>query len=164
MGIWQLVFLGIVFLIWLLAVFMAFLRVPPLPTKAESLKDLFDLAKIKPNEVVVDLGCGDGRMLQIARDQYGAKISGWELNPVMWYLAKLRLGKKADIRMANLWTAPIQEADIVFVFLLPSLMSKVEKVIWPKLKPGTRIITNAFILPTTQPTTSKNKIYIYTKM
>ena len=163
MEIWQWIIWGIILLIWLYAVWMAFLRVPPLPTKAESLKDLFNLAQIKPNELVVDLGCGDGRMLQIARDQYDAKIAGWELNPVMWQLAKSHLGKNADIKMANLWTAPIQEADLVFIFLIPSLMHKAEKIIWPKLKPGGRLITNAFTMPTLEPTASKNKIHMYVK-
>ena len=142
---------------------MVFLRVPPLPTKAESLKDLFDLAQIKPSERIFDLGCGDGRVLQIARDQYSAEVSGWELNPVMWYLSKLRLGKSSDIRWANLWSAPLHEADVVFIFLIPSLMQRAEKRLWPKLKPGARIITNAFVMPTLQPTASKNKIHLYVK-
>ncbi|MBU1092530.1 hypothetical protein KJ836_02595, partial [Patescibacteria group bacterium] len=71
--------------------------------------------------------------------------------------------KEADIRMANLWTAPVQEADLVFIFLIPSLMHKAEKIIWPKLKPGARLITNAFVMPTLEPTASKNKIHMYVK-
>jgi len=139
------------------------LRVPPVPSRAIDLADAFGLAGIRPGERVFDLGAGEGRVLKQARDKYGARVSGWELNPVVWVLAKWQLGIASDMRLANLWTAPISEADVVFTFLMRDLMGKVEQEIWSKMKPGARLVSNSFVLPNVTPTATSGDVFLYQK-
>jgi len=163
MDIWHWLGFGCAVFLWLAGIIILWLGVPPLPSRAIKLKAAFALAKIKPKEKVFDLGAGDGRVLQIARDKYGAQVAGWELHPLMWLIAKFRLGRNSDVHLANLWTAPVEEANVVFVFLMPQLMSRVHKVIWSKLKPGARLISNSFPMLEEKPTQCDNGVYLYVK-
>jgi len=163
MGMWQWLIIIFVVLVWAIGVIILWLGVPPLPSRRQKINQFFTLARILPNERVFDLGAGDGRVLQISRDRYQAKISGWELHPLLWLLAKWRLGGTADIRLANLWRAPIEEADVVFVFLMPRLMLRVQKLIWPRLRPGARLISNSFPLPDEDPQEIADGVYLYIK-
>jgi len=151
---------GILFLACLM---VAWLRVPPVPSRKQELDIAFDLAGIKPKELVIDLGAGDGRVLQIARDKYLARIMGWEINPPIWLLAKLRLGINTDVRMADLWKADVSDADVVVVFLMANLMDRAERQIWAKMKPGARLVSNAFRMPNVVPTEEIEGVYLYIK-
>ena len=163
MDIWFWLIFILVVLLWLIGIVVLLLGVPPKPSRQSELDQFFVLAKIRPGERVFDLGAGDGRVLQITRDKYGAQISGWELHPLIWLMAKCRLGKDSDIRLASLWGARVEEADVVFVFLMPMFMSKVQKIIWAKLKPGARLVSNSFPMLQEKPTESCGGVYLYVK-
>jgi len=151
---------GVLLLICLAVVW---LRVPPVPSLKRDLDRAFRFAQIKSGEVVFDLGAGYGRVLQIARDRYGARIFGWELNPPIWFLAKLRLGWNSDIELADLWQAPVEKADVVFIFLMANLMDRAERQIWAKMKPGSRMVSNAFAMPGVKPDSEEEGVYLYIK-
>jgi SAM-dependent methyltransferase len=149
--------------VFLACLMVVYLRVPPVPSRRQELEIAFELADIKPNELVVDLGAGDGRVLQVARNRYGARIMGWEISPPVWLLAKLRLGLGSDVWLANLWKADVSDADVVFVFLMAELMGRVESEIWAKMKPGARMISNAFKMPNVAPAEMRDGVYLYVK-
>lgn len=142
---------------------VGYLRVPPVPTRRQELDVVLELANIGLGERVVDLGCGDGVLLEKALSM-GARIQGWEMNPFVWLLAKLRLGWSEDIRLANLWSADVGDADVVYTFLMPQLMTRVERDIWSKMKVGARLVSNAFPMPTVKPTKTLDGVYLYIRI
>lgn len=148
-------------LLWLTGALVLWFRVPPVPSVQQAIDEGLAVAQIKTGELVVDLGAGDGRVLQVAQNQYGARVEGWELHPVMWWLAKLRLRPNGKVHLANLWTAKIEDADLVFVFLMPKLMERVEREIWPRMKSGARLVSNSFPLPNERPVTQRGRAYLY---
>lgn len=97
--------------------FVAFFGAPYVPTLNAELKRAFtELYPLKPSDVVVDLGSGDGRVLLEAA-RHGAKAFGYELNPLLVVISKLRLSSKADIRLADMWSVTLPaETTLVYVF------------------------------------------------
>lgn len=150
-------------ILWLALALIALLQVPPLPTRKQEMDVAFGLANVQPGELVIDLGAGDGRFLQQAARRYKAVTQGWEIHPIMWLIAKMRLGWGADIRLANLWKADVSRADVVFIFLMARFMGRVEAELWSKMKPGARLVSNTFILPGVVPTQEQDGVYLYVK-
>ena len=97
--------------------FVAFFGAPYVPTLNAELKRAFtELYPLKPSDVVVDLGSGDGRVL-LEASRHGAKGYGYELNPLLVLISKLRLGSKADIQLADMWSATLPaQTTLVYVF------------------------------------------------
>ena len=86
--------LGLSLLIFLLALLWilvpAFYGLPPVPTKPERIRKALKLANLQPDEVLYDLGAGDGRVLLIAARDFGAKAIGIEVGPIQCALIWLR--------------------------------------------------------------------------
>lgn len=137
---------------------------PFLPTTRKRVKQMIKIAKIKEGQKVYDLGCGDGRIVFAAAKE-GATAVGLELSiPVyIWAKVKAIFYPKVTIRYRDFWTQNYEDADIIFCFLLVQTMEKLEKDIWPTLKPGCKVISNSFRLPNIKPTYDKDGIRVYTK-
>jgi hypothetical protein len=154
--------LGLFVIVVLLPMGLAvmWLRIPPVPTRKKEEDLIFKMANLKPGEVFYDLGAGEGKLVKRALAEYKAKAWGWELNPPVWFLGWL---KTRRMNLGDLWQAPVEHADVVVTFLMPSVMRRVEQEIWPKLKPGARLISNAFALPGVTPTKTEGWVYLYQK-
>jgi len=123
---------------------------PFVPTPMNRVKKMLELAKIKKNSRVYDIGCGDGRIVYLANKLYGAKATGFELSPLVYILAlikKLIWHSKAEIKFADYKMEDISDADIIFCYLLPETLAKVQKLIANQVKPGTKFISYAFPIP-----------------
>lgn len=120
---------------------------------------MVSLAHLKPGMIVYDLGSGDGRVLVEAAKR-GAKPVGVEMNPFLVLLCRL---KKLNVRWQNLWNADISEAQVVFVYLLPHHMNKLERKLKKELKPGSLIVSNSFIFPhwNILRKDEKNHVYVF---
>ena len=90
---------------------------PYVPSLRGELKHAFKkLYALGPNDVVVDLGSGDGQVL-VEAARYGARGYGYELNPLLVLISRLRLRRKATIQLANMWQVTLPEATtLVYVF------------------------------------------------
>src|ERR1043166_8464135 len=109
----------LIFLLW--ALIPALYGLPPVPTKPERIYKALQLANLQPNEVLYDLGAGDGRVLLIAAREFGAKAVGVEVGPIQCALIWLRvvvsgLGNQIQVRWANFYKADLRHADVVFVY------------------------------------------------
>ena len=123
---------------------------PFVPTPMKRVRKMVELAKIKPGQVVYDIGCGDGRFVYLAANLYGAKATGIELSPLVYVYAMIRKlfwRSKAKIIFGDFKMMDISDADIIFCYLLPETLKKIQPDLDKKLKTGTRIISYAFNIP-----------------
>lgn len=143
----------------------AFLELPYVGAKKESIKTIIRLANIKKGETVIDLGSGDGRLLFEAAKS-GAFGEGYEINPYMIILSKLKRSLKGfdqQVKIINhsFWKADLKIADVIFVYSLRSKMKKFEDFIYKNAAKGTRVIVNTNPFPNKKPAKSIGKIFLY---
>jgi SAM-dependent methyltransferase len=127
------------------------------PTPEALVKTMLDMAKVTPKDVVMDLGSGDGRTV-IEASRRGATAIGVEYNPDMVDLAKRNAAaagvKTATIIQGDLFEADLSKADVITMFLLPTINLKLRPSIL-ELRPGTHIVSNTFNMDDWQPDESK---------
>lgn len=147
-----LIFIALV-LLTLSIVILFVIRVPYAPTPKQMIKKIIDELNIKPGQIVYDLGCGDGRFL-LAAEAKGAAAVGFELSPVVFIKAKLtKFLKKSKIkvRYRNFYKADIADADVVFCFLVDTVMAKTEVKLKKELKAGAKVVSYGFAFPDWEP-------------
>lgn len=123
--LWGLV--GLLFASFLMIVFRG---APYVPTLKNDINRLFTVYRFKKNDVLVDLGSGDGRIV-IAAAERGIPVVGYELNPFLAVLSRLRLKsaklQNAKIKFGDFWTSSLpDETAVVFVFLAGPFMLKLD--------------------------------------
>ncbi len=120
------------------------------PTPAELVEKMLDMAKVTPQDIVMDLGSGDGRNI-IAAAKRGATSIGVEFNPDMVALSN-RLAKEAGVAgkatfiEGDMFTADISKASVMALFLLPDNLTKLRDKFY-NLRPGSRLVLNTFAIP-----------------
>jgi SAM-dependent methyltransferase len=124
------------------------------PTTPELVEKMLDMAAVTPQDVVMDLGSGDGRNI-IAAAKRGARGVGFEYNPDMVALSE-RLAREAGVAdkaafvQGDMYEADISNATVMALFLLPSNLEKLRDK-FLRLKPGSRIVMNTFAIPEWEP-------------
>jgi precorrin-6B methylase 2 len=118
-----------------------------LPTAQSLVDKMLDLAKVTPQDFVIDLGSGDGRTV-ITAAKRGARAMGIEYNPDMVELSKRNAAKegvadKTQFMKADLFESDFSKATVITMFLLTDINLKLRPTIL-NLKPGTRIVSNTF--------------------
>jgi SAM-dependent methyltransferase len=117
------------------------------PTPAELVEKMLDMAAVTPQDFVMDLGSGDGRNI-IAAAKRGARAVGVEYNPDMVALSRKRaqeagVADKATFIEGDMFTADISKANVLALFLLPDNLDKLRDK-FLALRPGSRIVLNTF--------------------
>jgi SAM-dependent methyltransferase len=117
------------------------------PTAQALVDKMLDMAKMTPQDFVVDLGSGDGRTV-ITAAKRGATALGVEFNPKMVALSRQNAEKegvagKATFVEGDIFQTDFSKANVVTMFLLPDLNVRLRPTLL-KMKPGTRIVTNSF--------------------
>jgi SAM-dependent methyltransferase len=118
------------------------------PTPQDVVDKMLELAKVKKTDVLYDLGCGDGRIVVTAAKKYGCKATGFDVDPMrikesQENVAKNKVGKLAKIEQKDIFTLDLSKADVVTLYLLPSLNVRLIPQL-EKLKPGSRIVSHDF--------------------
>ncbi|MBU1089678.1 50S ribosomal protein L11 methyltransferase [Patescibacteria group bacterium] len=143
--------LGVFLLLALFYFFTAgFFRSPFIPSNRKTIEKMLRVAKIKKGERVIDLGCGDGRIVFLAEKKFHAKAEGYEISIFVWLLAQInRFFKcaKSKIYRRNFFEADLRRADVVFCYLLPEVMKKLSPKFKRELKHGARVVSASFSLP-----------------
>ena len=124
--------------------------VPYVPTRKRVAKKMIEVAGLKPGEHVVDLGCGDGRLLLYAERAAHVRGVGFELAPLVYFLARIRkliTHAKYTLHFQNLFKADLHDADVIFCYLIPEIMPRLVEKILKECKKGTRVISNTFKIP-----------------
>ena len=125
------------------------LDVPYVPTPQEVVDRMLQLGKVKTGEYHIDLGSGDGRIAVTSAAKHGARSLGVDLNPVRIEEARAN-AKKAGVsdrvtfELKNLFETDISRADIVTMYLLPSVNIDLRPKVLRDMWPGTRVVSHAF--------------------
>jgi len=126
---------------------------------------------MSPGQRLVDIGCGDGRVLRAARKRYGVACLGFEVNPIAYLKAMvLTLGRAGiEIRYRNFWSADLAGTDVVSCYLFPDVMRRLGAKLAAELAEGARVISFNFPIPGWKPQATlraasklhNDPIYIY---
>jgi len=125
-------------------------KVPYVPISSQDIKHLFAEIKLDSDKILYDLGCGDGRVMLAAYKKYQIKGIGFEINPFVFWLAKIRTffyRQKIHIHCKNLFKQDFKNADYFFLYLIPELANEVSNKLLSEAKPNTLIISYKFPLP-----------------
>jgi ribosomal protein L11 methylase PrmA len=125
------------------------LDVPYVQTSPAVVDRMLAMGHVGKNDVVIDLGCGDGRIVIEAVRKHGARGIGYDIDPERVDEARKNarragVSDRATFEVQDLFTAPIGEADLVTVYLLPPVMDRLAPRLRRELRPGTRIVSHSF--------------------
>lgn len=139
---------------------------PWIPSSRALVDTMLDLAEVQPDELVYDLGCGDGRIIISAARDYQARAVGIELDPLraLWCRIRvrvLRLQDRIEIIRGDLFQEDLSEADVVICYLLPEATERLQDKLLTELKPGTRVVSNTFLFPGMRESRSSGKARLY---
>lgn len=124
---------------------------PFVPTPKLAVKKMIKEANIKDGDKIYDIGCGDGRVLNEASKEKKINAIGFELSPLVFLLAiikKIYWRSKAKIIFGDFKTKNFNNADIIFCYLLPETLAKLEPKLSRELKKGAKVISYAFPIHT----------------
>ncbi len=143
----------------------ALLGAPYLPVLGRDTRSLLDLAGVKEGEMLLDLGCGDGKLLRAAAKRKVRGV-GYEINPIVWLVAKILCWPDRElisVHFGNYWKASWPVCDVIYVFLIDRYMPKLDLALSRQLKRPTRVVSYVFEIPgkTAVRSTSNAKLYIY---
>ena len=118
------------------------------PTPQKVVDKMLEMAQVTKDDLVYDLGCGDGRIVVTAAQKYGCKAIGYDINPKRVResranVKKNNVGDLVRIEQKDIFTLDLSKANVITLYLLPSLNVKLIPQL-DKLKPGSRIVSHDF--------------------
>lgn len=141
---------------------------PWVPTPMSMVQEMLTMAKVGPDDLVYDLGCGDGRIIVAAARRYGARAIGIELDPLrfLWcqiLITILGLRDRVRIVYGDFFRQDLSPASVVICYLLTVTNKRLEGKLKSELTPDTRIVSNYFIFPGLQLVSEdkEEKLYLY---
>ncbi len=150
-------------LLFIAFTFVVAFGAPYLPTLRKRVPEALDLIDLKPGQILVELGSGDGRVLAEAARR-GITCIGYELNPFLVLYSKVRLikyHKFTKVIWGNYWHKQWPKAQGIFVFLLQPYMEKLGTKIEQNYPEGIKLVSFAFTIPGKQPVKESNGLYLY---
>ena len=118
------------------------------PTPQPIVDKMLELARVKKNDLVYDLGCGDGRIVVTAAKRYGARAVGFDIDPVRVAEAKKnveknKVGHLVTIEQKDIFTLDLSPASVVTLYLLPKLNDRLVPQL-EALAPGSRVVSHNY--------------------
>jgi SAM-dependent methyltransferase len=124
------------------------------------------LAKAKKDDHVVELGCGDARIIRRLWFTGVRDLTGYEFSMPTYLWARFlkwknRSGEK--IVFGDFWKVDYSKVDVLICFLMDGAMKRFEKEVWGTLKSGARLVSNEFELPGVKPDETRGRVHLYVK-
>jgi tRNA G37 N-methylase Trm5 len=129
---------------------------PYVPTPQDVVERMLTLAEVGPNDVVYDLGCGDGRIVITAAQKFGATGVGVDIDPDRIKESEANakaagVEGKVTFKQQDAMTVDVSPATVVTLYLLSSSNLKLRPILTKQLRPGARIVSHAFTMGDWQP-------------
>lgn len=124
---------------------------PWVPSRSRDLERIFKLAGLREGQIFYDLGCGDGKLVIYAGNNYKVKAVGLEISLPLYLICQLRriFSRQADLKfkLKNLFKENLASADVVYFFGMPEIINKkLGAKLKQELKPGAKVISYSFKL------------------
>jgi SAM-dependent methyltransferase len=150
---WLLPVIIIIFLIFAISISWTDSRGAPwVPTSMNMVHKMLTMAKVGPDDLVFDLGCGDGRTIITAARCYGARAVGVEIDPLRYVWCQfliMLLGLRDRVRVihGDFFSQDLSDANVVTCYLLQNTNNKLQGKLKQELRTGTRVVSNTFTFP-----------------
>lgn len=138
--------------------------VPFVPLSKKQLKAVDKNIKLKPDDKVVDLGCGDARVLRMFEKQGVKDLTGYEINFWAYLLAKIKnklLKSKSKVYFKNFKKVDLSKYNVIFCYLLDNYVNSLKEKFDKELKPGTRIISYSFSIKNWHKPEKIERMFVY---
>lgn len=127
------------------------INTPYVSTPPGVVEAMLELAGVKSNDTVYDLGCGDGRIVIRAAEKYGARGVGIDINPDRIEEARANAGSAGvtghvDFQVKDLFDTDFRNATVVALYLLPEVNLRLRPRLLSELRPGTRVVSHSFAM------------------
>ncbi|MFW9786598.1 MAG: SAM-dependent methyltransferase [Candidatus Thorarchaeota archaeon] len=156
----------IVFVIWI--AWSGVIGAPWVPTPKKKVRAMLEIAEVGQDDLLYDLGSGDGRIIVMAAMEFGAKSIGIEIDPVrlFWSRFSIRrhgLSEKVKVLRANFFKVSLEDATVVTLYQGHEINKKIREKLAGELRTGTRVVSYRFILEGWEPvkTNEDESIYLY---
>jgi ribosomal protein L11 methylase PrmA len=128
------------------------LDVPYVQTPEKVARTMLELARVRKGEMVIDLGCGDGRIGLAAVTGFGARTIGYDLDPRRVAEARENarhagVTDRAQFEVRDVLAADISQANVVALYLFPLLIERLRPRLLSELGAGTRVVSHSFPIP-----------------
>ncbi len=159
--------LTIIVLIYLLSLIIGLIWARGVPFVSLSKKQLRAVdknIKLKPDDKVVDLGCGDARVLRMFEKQGVKDLTGYEINFWAYLLAKIKnklLKSKSKVYFKNFKKVDLSEYNVIFCYLLDYYLNSLKEKFDKELKPGTKIISHSFSIKNWHKPEKIERMFVY---
>lgn len=136
----------------ILSILTSIIFSPLVHTPRQVLKDIIDLMKVKDNDVIYDLGSGDGRVIIAARKMFKVKGYGYDISPIMVSLSKLvriaNLGLNMDtiFDVENIFDVKLDKATVIYVYQNPKILALLHKKFKREIK-GVKVFSYQYEIP-----------------
>lgn len=138
-------------------------------TNMNKVREMIKMAKIKSSDKIVDLGSGDGRILiEAAERNVGKKFTGFEIDPFLYLTSKRKIKKfglenRIKIIKGDYFKENLSEFTVIFLFLIPYQMNRLEEKLKKEIKAGAKIISYGYKFNNWGYRSKKENIYLYIK-
>jgi len=125
-------------------------HVPYVPTPERVVKKMLEIAKAGPEDIVYDLGCGDGRIIVTAAKEFnvkkavGIEINDERIKEAIENIKKNGVESRAQVIKGNFFEIDLSEATVITMFLLTNVNEMLKPKLEKELKPGTRVVSHEF--------------------
>ena len=128
----------------------------PGSTTRDRIRRALEMVDLKPDELLYDLGAGDGRIILMAAEEFGARAIGIEASPLQYLFTKLRIHfsgskSKVSVRRENFYRTDLSDADVIFAFMTSDQVVPLDYDLVRQLKSGARVVTVSFDFPDWKP-------------
>ena len=156
----------VTFVVWI--AWTGVIGAPWVPTPKSKVRAMLEIAKVSQEDVLYDLGSGDGRIIVMAAKEFGARSIGIEVDPIRVLYSRLSirrhgLREKVQAQRANFFKVNLEDASVVTIYGGHEINKKIRDKLTAELKTGSRVVSYRFTLEDWEPvnTNDDESIYLY---